>query len=105
MLLVTVLVSVALPSHVCSDYILLKKLIFIYIGKIPEDLKIIGRLWRYDPADKSLHEMENGIVCGNEIVWSPDNKTREFRLGDNFRVTLISNSVLQRLCSSAHVCL
>jgi sugar lactone lactonase YvrE len=33
-----------------------------------------GRLWRYDP-DGSLHEMEKGIVCGNGLAWSPDNKT------------------------------
>lgn len=33
-----------------------------------------GRLWRYDP-DGSLHEMEKGIICGNGLAWSPDNKT------------------------------
>ena len=33
-----------------------------------------GRLWRYDP-DGSLHLMESGIVCGNGLAWSPDNKT------------------------------
>lgn len=37
-----------------------------------------GRLWRYDP-DGSLHEMEKGIVCGNGLAWSPDNKTSENR--------------------------
>lgn len=34
-----------------------------------------GRLWRYDP-DGSLHLMiDEGIVCGNGLGWSPDNKT------------------------------
>ncbi|THC95583.1 hypothetical protein EYZ11_004955 [Aspergillus tanneri] len=34
-----------------------------------------GRLWRYDP-DGSLHLMiDGGIVCGNGLAWSPDNKT------------------------------
>lgn len=37
-----------------------------------------GRLWRYDP-DGSLHEMEKGIVCGNGLAWSPDNKTSRHR--------------------------
>ncbi len=36
----------------------------------------IGRLWRYDP-DGSLHLMEKGIICGNGLAWSPDNKTSE----------------------------
>lgn len=36
-----------------------------------------GRLWRYDP-DGSLHLMEKGIVCGNGLAWSPDNKTSKF---------------------------
>jgi sugar lactone lactonase YvrE len=36
----------------------------------------LGRLWRYDP-DGSLHEMDNGFVCGNGLSWSPDNKTSE----------------------------
>ncbi|RDW75295.1 hypothetical protein BP6252_06437 [Coleophoma cylindrospora] len=36
-----------------------------------------GRLWRYDP-DGSLHEMEKGVVCGNGLAWSPDNKTMYF---------------------------
>ncbi|RJE22940.1 SMP-30/Gluconolaconase/LRE-like region [Aspergillus sclerotialis] len=34
-----------------------------------------GRLWRYDP-DGSLHLMlENGLICGNGLGFSPDNKT------------------------------
>ncbi|KAJ5894579.1 hypothetical protein N7495_006270 [Penicillium taxi] len=34
-----------------------------------------GRLWRYDP-DGSLHLMvSQGIICGNGVKWSPDNKT------------------------------
>lgn len=36
-----------------------------------------GRLWRYDP-DGSVHVMEKGIVCGNGLAWSPDNKTMYF---------------------------
>lgn len=34
-----------------------------------------GRLWRYDP-NGSLHLMlSNGLICGNGIAWSPDNRT------------------------------
>ncbi|KAL2830680.1 hypothetical protein BJY01DRAFT_254560 [Aspergillus pseudoustus] len=34
-----------------------------------------GRLWRYDP-DGSLHLMiSEGVICGNGLAWSPDNKT------------------------------
>lgn len=34
-----------------------------------------GKLWRYDP-DGSLHLMlDGGLVCGNGVAWSPDNKT------------------------------
>ncbi|PGG97747.1 hypothetical protein AJ79_09099 [Helicocarpus griseus UAMH5409] len=36
-----------------------------------------GRLWRYDP-DGSLHLMDKGVVCGNGLAWSPDNKTMYF---------------------------
>lgn len=37
-----------------------------------------GKLWRYDP-DGSLHEMlDGGVVCGNGLGWSPDNKTCSF---------------------------
>ncbi|KAL2786259.1 hypothetical protein BJX66DRAFT_346962 [Aspergillus keveii] len=37
-----------------------------------------GRLWRYDP-DGSLHLMiSEGVVCGNGLAWSPDNKTMYF---------------------------
>jgi sugar lactone lactonase YvrE len=36
-----------------------------------------GKLWRYDP-DGSLHCMlDGGIICGNGIGWSPDNRTSE----------------------------
>jgi sugar lactone lactonase YvrE len=39
-----------------------------------------GRLWRYDP-DGSLHLMiPEGIVCGNGLAWSPNNKTSKFSL-------------------------
>ncbi|KAL5340152.1 hypothetical protein BJX70DRAFT_407477 [Aspergillus crustosus] len=44
-------------------------------NKLPDSYgKPLGRLWRYDP-DGSLHEMDNGFVCGNGLAWSPDNKT------------------------------
>ncbi|KAL1739854.1 hypothetical protein HDZ31DRAFT_48652 [Schizophyllum fasciatum] len=43
-------------------------------GSIPADYAPIGRLWRYDP-DGTLTQMESGLVCGNGIGWSPDNKT------------------------------
>ena len=33
-----------------------------------------GRLWRYDP-DGSLHQMEDGLYCGNGLSFSPDQKT------------------------------
>lgn len=49
-------------------------------GNLPKDHKPLGRLWRYDP-DGSLHKMEEGIVCGNGLAWSPDNKT--FYLNDS----------------------
>lgn len=47
-------------------------------GKVPpgqDEAK--GRLWRYDP-DGNLHLMlPGGIICGNGVAWSPDNKTHE----------------------------
>lgn len=47
-------------------------------GKLPKDYgEPLGRLWRYDP-DGSLHVMEKGVICGNGLGWSPDNKTSEF---------------------------
>lgn len=34
-----------------------------------------GSLWRYDP-DGQLHLMlEGGLICGNGLAWSPDDKT------------------------------
>lgn len=47
-------------------------------NKLPESYgKPKGRLWRYDP-DGSLHLMvDGGIICGNGLAWSPDNKTSE----------------------------
>lgn len=40
-----------------------------------------GRLWRFDP-DGSLHLMlSGGLVCGNGVKWSNDNKTSEFGSG------------------------
>jgi sugar lactone lactonase YvrE len=39
-----------------------------------------GRVWRYDP-DGSLHLMkEDGLVCGNGLGWSSDNKKSEGRV-------------------------
>lgn len=39
-----------------------------------------GRLWRYDP-DGSLHLMvDEGIICGNGLGFSPDNKTSKASL-------------------------
>lgn len=43
-------------------------------NKLPESYgQPKGRLWRYDP-DGSLHLMETGVICGNGLAWSPDNK-------------------------------
>ena len=44
--------------------------------KSPLNEKRIGRVWRYDP-DGSLHQMEEGLMCGNGFAWSPDNETSE----------------------------
>lgn len=50
-------------------------------GKVPLEYGVPkGRVWRYDP-DGSLHLMlEEGLVCGNGLAWSPDNKTSMFIL-------------------------
>lgn len=41
-------------------------------GKLPSDYgRPKGRLWRYDP-DGSLHQMDDGLICGNGLAWSPD---------------------------------
>lgn len=47
-------------------------------GRIPAEYgEPRGRFWRYDP-DGSLHLMlEGGLVCGNGVKWSNDNKTSE----------------------------
>ncbi|CDK26528.1 unnamed protein product [Kuraishia capsulata CBS 1993] len=43
------------------------------VGKLPTDYGTpLGRLWRYDP-DGGLTQMEDGLVCGNGLAWSPDN--------------------------------
>ncbi|KAK0103524.1 hypothetical protein ONS95_005545 [Cadophora gregata] len=58
-----------------------KKAVSFGLGGPPESYgKPKGRLWRYDP-DGSLHQMFEGVVCGNGIDWSPDNKT--FYLNDS----------------------
>lgn len=55
-------------------------------NKLPESYGVPkGRLWRYDP-DGSLHEMETGVICGNGLAWSPDNKTSK-----SFREPLFGN--------------
>jgi len=47
-------------------------------NKLPESYGMPkGRLWRYDP-DGSLHMMDTGVICGNGLAWSPDNKTMYF---------------------------
>ncbi|WWD03447.1 hypothetical protein V865_001499 [Kwoniella europaea PYCC6329] len=51
-----------------------RKALSLGMGRLPEDYgEPLGRLWRYDP-DGSLHLMEKGLVCGNGLAWSPDNK-------------------------------
>lgn len=51
-------------------------------NRLPENYgKPKGRLWRYDP-DGSLHQMESGIICGNGLAWSPDNKTSKLLLSN-----------------------
>lgn len=46
------------------------------VGKLPKDYgRPKGKIWRYDP-DGSLHCMlDGGLVCGNGLSWSLDNKT------------------------------
>lgn len=54
-----------------------RKALSLGMGRLPQDYgEPLGRLWRYDP-DGSLHLMEKGLVCGNGLAWSPDNKTSE----------------------------
>jgi sugar lactone lactonase YvrE len=48
------------------------------LSKVPESYgEPKGRLWRYDP-DGTLHQMASGLVCGNGVKWSPDNKISTF---------------------------
>ena len=56
-----------------------KKAMVYGAGKLPESYgKPKARVWRYDP-DGSLHLMlDGGLVCGNGLSWSPDNKTSMF---------------------------
>lgn len=50
------------------------------IGEIPDGYEAKGRLWRYDP-DGHLHLMlAGGIVCGNGVKWSLDNKRSKLLL-------------------------
>ncbi|KAH7397783.1 SMP-30/Gluconolaconase/LRE domain-containing protein [Cadophora sp. MPI-SDFR-AT-0126] len=59
----------------------MRKAVAFGLGGPPETYgKPRGRLWMYDP-DGSLHQMFEGVVCGNGIDWSPDNKT--FYLNDS----------------------
>lgn len=55
-----------------------------------------GRLWRYDP-DGSLHLMEKGVICGNGLAWSPDNKTSMAFASLHPTIADDCGSVLQRL--------
>lgn len=51
-----------------------------------------GRLWRYDP-DGSLHLMiDKGIICGNGLGWSPDNKTSKISPDFSSEISLLSLS-------------
>ncbi|OCF74159.1 hypothetical protein I204_04529 [Kwoniella mangroviensis CBS 8886] len=55
-----------------------RKALSLGMGRLTQDYgEPLGRLWRYDP-DGSLHLMEKGLVCGNGLAWSPDNKTSEW---------------------------
>lgn len=47
-------------------------------GNLPKDYGVPkGRLWRYDP-DGRLHLMlPGGLICGNGVKWSLDNRTSE----------------------------
>ena len=57
-----------------------KKAVAFGLGKVPESYgEPKGHLWRYDP-DGSLHEFKVGVICGNGVKWSPDNKTCRFCL-------------------------
>ncbi|KAJ5099589.1 hypothetical protein N7532_006590 [Penicillium argentinense] len=48
-----------------------------------------GRLWRYDP-DGSLHMMiSGGILCGNGVKWSPDNKTMYLNDSVGMKITAL----------------
>lgn len=74
------------------------------LGQIPKEYgEPKGRLWRYDP-DGSLHLMlPGGLVCGNGVKWSHDNKTSECPwpiLGFCELVTdeIPTASVYERLC-------
>ncbi|GME34711.1 hypothetical protein BP6252_06437 [Neofusicoccum parvum] len=46
-------------------------------GRLPEGYGVPrGRLWRFDPeGGGGLKEMETGLVCGNGVGWSPDDRT------------------------------
>lgn len=49
-------------------------------GKLPESYgEPKGKLWRYDP-DGSLYLMDKGVICGNGLAWSPDNKTSMYSI-------------------------
>lgn len=57
-----------------------KKAMAYGANKLPESYgEPKGRLWRYDP-DGSLHQMEKGVICGNGLAWSPDNKTSAWNI-------------------------
>ncbi|KAJ5109366.1 hypothetical protein N7456_006041 [Penicillium angulare] len=60
------------------------------IGKLPADYGVPkGRLWRYDP-DGSLHLMlTEGIICGNGVKWSPDNRTMYLNDSVGMKITAL----------------
>lgn len=60
-------------------------------GNIPSTYEPKGRLWRYDP-DGSLYQMDSGVICGNGIGWSPNNKTSPLFLVSYIMVKLLTHT-------------
>ena len=81
-----------------------KKAMAYGANKLPESYgEPKGRLWRYDP-DGSLHQMEKGVICGNGLAWSPDNKTSAYSVKSLSSVKADLGSVLQRLRRHESLC-
>ncbi|KAL5318569.1 hypothetical protein ACEPPN_013631 [Leptodophora sp. 'Broadleaf-Isolate-01'] len=51
-----------------------------------------GRVWRYDP-DGGLYLMFEGVVCGNGVDWSPDDRTWAY--ADCHELVYLNDSVGQ----------